>query len=93
MEFGMVIIGVVLIVGIGYLMTVTKSVKTKWIVWGLLIAFIIGPFTSWIIGILVGIYVGNGFAGGAVMALLIGIAFVAGLSGVVIGLFKKSPVN
>lgn len=90
MEFGIVIIGVVLIIGIGYLITATKSVKTKWIVWGLLTAFVIGPFTSWIIGILVSIYVGDGFAGGAVMVLLVGIAFIVGLISVVIGLLKKT---
>ena len=82
----------VIIVGIGFgvLLTLGKSEKRKWIVWGLLLMFAIGPFLSFLVGIGFGVIVGDGFSGGALMILCVISFFVLGLIVLIIGLLKNS---
>ena len=74
---------------VGFLLTLKKNRKRKFVTWGLLTMFIFAPGLSWLIGMSVGVLVGDGFAGGAMMVILFPIVFIIGLILLLIGIFKK----
>ena len=75
---------------IGFLLTLKKSKKRKYIIWGLLTIFIFTPVLSWVIGIIFGIIEGDGFAAIGMMTLLFPIIFIIGLILFLVGIFKNS---
>lgn len=86
-----VAIGLVLIsFVIGVRLTRGKSHKRKWLIWGLLFIFGIGPFSSWMIGIGYGVSVGDGFAAMGAMLGLYALFFIIGLVSVIYSLLIKS---
>lgn len=80
---------IILALVIGYQISKGKSKRRKFIVWGITTMLGIAPFFSWIVGIAVGINVGDGFAGGAIMVLLFPLIFFIGLILLLIGILKK----
>jgi hypothetical protein len=83
----LVLIGSILI---GYKSSRGMSERRKLMIWGIAIMFGIAPFLSWLVGISVGVYVGDGFAGAGAMVMLFGILFLIGLITLLVGIFKKS---
>ncbi|GLC90343.1 hypothetical protein [Lysinibacillus piscis] len=73
---------------LGFILSLKKSTKTKFIVWGIMI-ILITPFLSWVIGIIFGIIEGDGFAAVAVIAVLFPLFFIIGLVILIIGIVKK----
>lgn len=59
------------------------------IIWGLITMLSIAPFLSWIIAILVGLSVGDGFAAVAVMWLMVPTLFLIGVGMVGAGVYMK----
>lgn len=90
LALGVALFVVIVAIGCGVKLTLGQSDKRKWLVWGLLLMFGIGPFLSFLVGIGFGVYVGDGFAGGAVMLMLASTFFVGGLMAMIIGILKKN---
>ena len=74
---------------LGFVLTVKKSVKRKFIVWGLITIFLFTPFLGWFISIQVAIAEGDGFAAVAMMMILFPLFFLIGLILLLFGIFKK----
>ena len=74
---------------LGFVLTVKKSVKRKFIVWGLITIFLFTPFLGWFISIQVAIAEGDGFAAVAMMMILFPLFFLIGLILLLYGIFKK----
>ncbi|WP_449540378.1 hypothetical protein [Ferdinandcohnia sp. Marseille-Q9671] len=89
MAIGIALLIVIGAIVIGYKLSVGKSKKRKFTIWGIATMVGIAPFFSWLVGISYGDYVGDGFAGGAVMVLLFGILFLIGLITLLVGIFSK----
>ncbi len=53
--------------------------RKKLITWGLVTMFLIAPILSWILGMIYGVIVSSGFAGGGLMVILFPIIFVVGI--------------
>ncbi|MGI2328477.1 hypothetical protein [Planococcus sp. YIM B11945] len=64
-----------------------KTWKQKNVIWGITLMFAIAPFFSWIVGILYGIGVGDGFSGGGLMVVLFAVLFFSGLVMLLVGIF------
>jgi hypothetical protein len=62
--------------------------RKKLIIWGCVTMFLIAPLLSWGLGIIYGVTVSSGFAGGGLMAVLFPIFFVVGI-GILIKGFKE----
>lgn len=73
----------------GYKASIGKTRRKKLINWGLVTMFGIAPFFSWLVGISFGVYVGDGFTGGALMVMLFGAFFLIGLIMLLVGIFGK----
>ncbi|WP_404431416.1 hypothetical protein [Sutcliffiella horikoshii] len=82
------IIVLVLSIGIGIVLS-RKYENRALIIWGLITMLSIAPFFSWIVAILVGVSVGDGFAAVAVMWLMVPILFLIGVGMVGAGVYKK----
>lgn len=82
------IILLVLSIGIGVVLS-RKYENRRLIIWGLITMLSIAPFFSWIVAILVGVSVGDGFAAVAVMWLMVPILFLIGVGMVGAGVYKK----
>ncbi|WP_445505445.1 hypothetical protein [Niallia sp. 03091] len=89
MAIGIALIILIGAIVIGYKSSIGKPKRRKFINWGLATMFGIAPFFSWLVGISFGVYVGDGFAGGALMVLLFGILFFIGLITLLVGIFRK----
>ena len=74
---------------LGFVLTLKKSVKRKFIVWGLITIFLFTPFLGWSISIQVAIAEGDGFAAVAMMMILFPLFFLIGLILLLYGIFKK----
>ena len=85
----LILVGAILI---GYKSSRGMSEKRKLITWGLASMFGIAPFLSWLVGISIGVYVGDGFAGAGVMVIMFVILFLIGLITLLVGIFKKSTI-
>ncbi|MGD7054782.1 hypothetical protein [Sutcliffiella horikoshii] len=83
-----IIIVLVLSLGIGVVLS-RKYENRRLIIWGLITMLSIAPFFSWIVAILVGVSVGDGFAAVAVMWLMVPILFLIGVGMVGAGVYKK----
>ncbi|WP_404448618.1 hypothetical protein LG307_04750 [Sutcliffiella horikoshii] len=59
------------------------------IIWGIITMLSIAPFFSWIVAMLVAVSVGDGFAGVAVMWLMVPILFLIGVGMLGAGVYKK----
>ena len=70
-----------------------KSTKKKYIIWGITTILVMAPLVSWLAGILVGISVGDGFAGMGVMVYGFAIISVVGFVILFQGIFKKKKIN
>ncbi|UAL48245.1 hypothetical protein [Sutcliffiella horikoshii] len=82
------IIVLVLSIGIGIVLS-RKYENRALIIWGLITMLSIAPFFSWIVAILVGVSVGDGFAAVAVMWLMAPALFLIGVGMVGAGVYKK----
>ncbi|WP_214484653.1 hypothetical protein [Bacillus sp. SM2101] len=78
---GIILFGLVL----AFQLSHGKTKKRRCIIWGVTIMLAIAPFFSWLVGISYGIYVGDGFAGGALMVILFLIIFLSGLLSLLVG--------
>lgn len=56
-----------------------NSKRKLYITWGIVTMLLIAPLLSWVIGILYGVSVSDGFAGGGLMVILFPIIFVIGI--------------
>ena len=83
---------IILLIGVylGFILTMKKSTKRKFIVWGLITIFIFAPFLGWLLGILFAIIEGEGFAGFGMMVILFPLFLIIGLILLSIGIFKKA---
>lgn len=86
MPFAVII--VVLSIGIGVVLS-RKYENRRLIIWGLITMLSIAPFFSWIVAILVGVSVGDGFAAVAVIWLMAPILFLIGVVMLGAGVYKK----
>jgi 4-amino-4-deoxy-L-arabinose transferase-like glycosyltransferase len=77
----------VLGVAAAFSLSKNKTWKQKNVIWGLALMFAIAPFLSWLVGMLYGIQVGDGFSGGSLMVILFPIIFIAGLVTLLVGIF------
>ncbi|WP_085507276.1 hypothetical protein [Thalassobacillus devorans] len=83
-------IGVILAtVFFAHFLSAGKSVKRKYVVWGTTVLFVIAPFLSFLIGIIFANIVGDGFAGGMMMAVCFAVIFLIGLVVLLMGIVKK----
>ena len=89
MAIGIAILILVVVLAIGFVFTISQSLKRKLIVWGLVLMFGISPFFSWLIGIEYAVYVGDGFAGSGLIVILFGVLFLVGFITLLVGIFKK----
>ena len=90
MEFLAVFIVLFVGVYVGFILTIKKSGKRKFIVWGLITIFIFAPFLGWLLSIVYAIKEGDGFAGVGMMIILFPLFFIVGLIILGIGIFKKA---
>lgn len=86
MPFAVILL--ILSLGIGVVLS-RKYENRVLIIWGLITMLSIAPFFSWIVAMLVAVNVGDGFAGVAVMWLMIPILFLIGVGMVGAGVYKK----
>ncbi|WP_404469804.1 hypothetical protein [Sutcliffiella horikoshii] len=82
------IIVLVLSIAIGIVLS-RKYENRALIIWGLITMLSIAPFFSWIVAILLAVSVGDGFAGVAVMWLMVPILFFIGVGMLGAGVYKK----
>lgn len=90
MAIGVALLTLVAVLLIGYKSSRGMSEKRKLITWGLVTVFGIAPFLSWLVGISLGVYVGDGFAGAGIMVILFVILLLIGVITLFVGLFKKN---
>jgi len=70
-----------------------KSAKRKYITWGITIMLIISPIISMFVSIIYGLNAKDGFAGVALMMILLPLTFLIGLIILILGIFKKNPLK
>ncbi|QFT87980.1 hypothetical protein FIU87_04860 [Bacillus sp. THAF10] len=63
--------------------------EKKLIIWGLVTMFSVAPFFSWIIAILYGTEVENGFAAMGILIVLFPVLFLVGIGILFAGIYKK----
>ncbi|WP_245890090.1 hypothetical protein [Rummeliibacillus pycnus] len=86
---GVLMIAIILSVSL----SLNKSTKKKYLIWGITTILIIAPLLSWLVGILVGISVGDGFAGLGVMVYGFIIIFIVGIVLIFLGIFKNGKTK
>lgn len=74
---------------LGYKLTAGKTKKRKRIVWGVITMLVFSPLVSWLVSIAYATIEGSGWAGVALMMLLLPLIFLIGLILLLIGIFKK----
>ncbi|MFS0864378.1 hypothetical protein [Fredinandcohnia sp. 179-A 10B2 NHS] len=89
MAFVVTIALLALAVFIGYKLTAAKTKKRKRIVWGVITMLVFSPLVSWLVSIAYATIVESGWAGIALMMLLLPLIFLIGLVILLIGIFKK----
>lgn len=72
----------------GFQLTVGRSEKGNYIVWGIITMIAFAPFLSFVIGVMYGIVVKNSWAT-SIMMLLAPIIFVIGLIILLLGIYKN----
>ncbi|QCR31204.1 hypothetical protein [Lysinibacillus sp. SGAir0095] len=89
MAFGVAIF--ILIVGLvlAFYFTLGKSIKRKFIIWGITTMFAIAPFFTWLVSISFAIMVGDGFAGIGLMLIMFPIILLIGIVLLLVGIFIK----
>ncbi|MCM3619900.1 hypothetical protein M3936_20210 [Sutcliffiella horikoshii] len=85
MPFAVIILVSSLILGV---LLSRKYHEKKLIIWGFVTMLSIAPFFSWIVAILIGLSVGDGFAAVAVLWLMVPLLFLIGVGMVGAGLYK-----
>ncbi len=86
MPFSVLVLILSLVIGI----VLNRKYKDKTlIIWGLVTMLSIAPFFSWIVAMIVAVSVGDGFAGVAVMWLMVPILFLIGVGMLGAGMYKK----
>lgn len=83
-----VVIVLALSIGLGIFLS-RKYQNKSLIIWGLITMLSIAPFFSWIVAMLVGVSVGDGFAAVAVMWLMVPTLFLIGVGMLGAGVYKK----
>lgn len=86
MPFAVIVL--TLSLGIGVVLS-RKYENRVLIIWGLITMLSIAPFFSWIVAMLVAVSVGDGFAGVAVMWLMVPVLFLIGVGMVGADVYKK----
>lgn len=89
MEYGIAIAILVLAIGGTAWLTHNKTKRVRWIAWGIVGMLILTPIASWLISISYAIYEGDGFAGVALMMILLPLFFISGSIILIRGLFLK----
>ncbi|WP_077617486.1 hypothetical protein [Bacillus sinesaloumensis] len=56
-----------------------NSKRKALIIWGLITMLVIAPLLSWFIGVIYGVSVSSGFAGGGLMVILFPVIFIVGV--------------
>ncbi|WP_285396376.1 hypothetical protein [Lysinibacillus sp. fls2-241-R2A-57] len=86
---GLVVLGLALALGVAFMISLGKSNKKKYIIWGITMMLVIAPLFSWGVSTLYGVYEGEGFASVALMMVMFPLLFLIGLVLLLIGIFKK----
>ena len=92
MENTVAIIILTVALAIAYQLSKSKSKKRKYIVWGITTMLAIAPLFSWLISITYASIEGSGWAGVAMMGIMLPILFLVSLVNLiyVLKLFKES---
>jgi len=69
-------------------LTEGKSEKGKYIIWGIITMLVFAPFLSFVIGVVYGTMVSNGWIA-SIMLFLSPLIFVIGVIILILGLYKK----
>ncbi|WP_226683219.1 hypothetical protein [Sutcliffiella horikoshii] len=83
-----IVITLILSICLGIFLT-RKYENRVLIIWGLITMLSIAPFFSWIVAMLVAVNAGDGFAGVAIMWLMVPILFLIGVGMLGAGVYKK----
>lgn len=70
-----------------------KSNKKKYIIWGITMMLVIAPLFSGVVSILYGRYAGEGFAAVALMMVMFPLLFLTGLVLLLLGILKKGKAK
>lgn len=87
MTIASVILAIAVIIAI--MLSRGKTMKKKYIIWGITTMVAIAPLFSWIVSRLYAISEGSGWAGGILMMVMFPILFIVGLVFLLIGFLKK----
>ncbi|MEQ6357863.1 hypothetical protein ABNX05_24995 [Lysinibacillus sp. M3] len=82
---------IIVLVGLiaGFQLSEGRSEKGRYIIWGIIIMIAFAPFLSYLIGVLYGLLVRNGWAA-SIMMVLFPIIFIIGLIILLLGIYKKN---
>ncbi|TDQ32169.1 hypothetical protein [Aureibacillus halotolerans] len=84
------IIAIVIVLPLATYLSWNQSIKRKCIVWGLTFMVVLTPCGSWLAAMSAAHYIGDGFAGVAVLAVLLPSFFGIGLLFFLYGVLKKT---
>ncbi|MEY9978808.1 hypothetical protein [Lysinibacillus sp. RC79] len=73
-------------------LTEGRSEKGKYIIWGIITMIAFAPFLSFVIGVVYGMMVSNGWAA-SIMMFLSPLIFVIGLIVLILGIYKKDEAG
>lgn len=93
MEIVVTTIILIAALAIAYQLSKSKSKKRKYIVWGITTMLAIAPLFSWIISITYASIEDSGWAGIALMSIMLPILFLAVLVILVVGVFRKKDTE
>ena len=93
MEIVVTTIILIAALAIAYQLSKNKSKKRKLIVWGITTMLAIAPLFSWIISIIYASIEGSGWAGIALISIMLPILFLVGLVILVVGVFRKKDTE
>ena len=78
---------------IAYQLGKSKSKKRKYIVWGVITMFAIAPLLSWLISMIYASIEGTGWAGFALISIMLPTLFLSGLVILLVGVFRKKDTE
>lgn len=78
---------------VAYQLSKGKTIKRKYIVWGITLMLIISPFLSFAIGLTYGFIIENGWAIAGTIMILFPIGFIIGIIMLLVGIFKKEETD
>ena len=78
---------------IAYQLSNSKSKKRKYIVWGITTMLAITPLFSWLISNAYASIEGSGWAGVAMLSIMLPILFLVGLVILLVGVFRKKETE